>query len=77
MEAKEMAGNALGGFNKAQSIDACRENAQAIARSQLKAHEQEAAAWRWLDNAMTTTPMTLEEEAALWNLLCRARRERY
>jgi hypothetical protein len=61
----------------ASQYDACRENAQAIVKGQLKKHEGEAAAWRWLDAAMVAHPMTTEEEAGLWDLLSRARRERF
>lgn len=56
----------------------CREKAQTIAKNQLKIHEREAAAWRWLDAAMAVHNPTDEEEAALWEVLSRAqRRERY
>jgi hypothetical protein len=56
---------------------AARESAQTIARNQLKTHEGEAAAWRWLDAAMEVHKPSADEEAGLWNLLCRARRERF
>jgi hypothetical protein len=61
----------------ASQYDACRENAQAVVENQLKKHQGEAAAWRWLSAAMVVHPMSLEEEAGLWELLNRARRERY
>jgi hypothetical protein len=70
---REAAGNAL----SADQYAACRESAQTITRNELKKHEREAAAWRWIDAAMEAHKPTEEEEAALWDLLCRARRERY
>lgn len=70
-------GNQLNKALGAQQYAAARESAQTIARSQLKSHEKEAAAWRWLDAAMGIHKPSEEEEAALFDLLIRARRERY
>lgn len=70
----------LGQINKTLTADqyACaRESAQTIARNEMQKHEKEAAAWRWLDAAMHCHAPTKDEESALWDLLCRARRERY
>lgn len=61
----------------AQQYAAARESAQTIARNEMQKHEKEAAAWRWLDAAMVTHAPTKEEEAALWDVFCRARRERF
>lgn len=73
---------ALGQINVAKALSAeqyagARESAQTIARNEMHKHEKEAAAWRWLDAAMVAHAPTKEEEAALWDLFCRARRERY
>lgn len=59
----------------ASQYAACREKAQTIVGTELQRHEREAAAWRWLGIAMETCKPTETEEAALWDLLCRARRE--
>lgn len=69
-------GNVDPGINSLQYA-AARESAQTIARNQLKEHEKSAAAWRWLDAAMEVKKPSTEEEAALYDLLCRCRRERY
>lgn len=70
-------GNALNKGLSAGQYAAARESAQTIVKNQLRSHEREAAAWRWLDAALEVKKPTEEEEAALWDLLCRARRERY
>jgi hypothetical protein len=83
LQAQQMAAQALSvgnGLNKALSAGeyaAARESAQTIAKSQTQLYEKEARAWRWIDAAMVAHPPTTEEEAALWDLLCRARRERF
>lgn len=61
----------------AQQYAGARESAQTIVRNELQKHEKEAAAWRWLDAAMVAHGPTTEEEAALFDLLCRVRRERF
>jgi hypothetical protein len=61
----------------AQQYAGARESAQSIVRSEMNKHEKEAAAWRWLDAAMVAHSPTKEEEVALWDLFCRARRERF
>lgn len=61
----------------ASEYAACRESAGTIVANELKKHEREATAWRWLNAAIAACPMTKEEEAALWDVLCRARRERF
>jgi len=79
-EQVSMAGAVLGigpsnSSMSASQYAACRENSQTIVANELKRHEREAAAWRWLTVAMETCKPTADEEAALWDLLCRARRE--
>jgi hypothetical protein len=64
-----IAGNLLSG--------GCREKAETIVENQMKLYQREFAAWSWLRRAMTSLPPNTDEEAALWELLCRARRERY
>ena len=45
--------------------------------SEESVYQDALAAWRWLDAAMHCHAPSKDEEAALWDLLCRARRERY
>lgn len=69
-------GLAIAGANSLSAqYAASRESAQTIAKNQMKLHEREASAWRWLDAAMEVHKPTTEEEAALWDVLGRARRE--
>lgn len=80
--AKGIQAGVIGQLNSAKDIGAnqyaaCRESAATIVANELKKHEREAAAWRWIDAAMVTHPPSDTEEAALWDLLCRARRERF
>jgi hypothetical protein len=76
--AKAQEGNGLTNAGlTASQYAACRESAQTIIRNELQRHEREAAAWRWLDAAMEVHKPSAEEEAALWDVLCRARRERF
>ncbi len=56
---------------------AARESAQTIVASQVKNLNRELTAWRYLETVMQVNPPTSDEEAALWDLVCRARRERY
>jgi hypothetical protein len=56
---------------------ATRERSQTIAENQMKLYQREFEAWSWLRRAMDSLPPNVDEEAALWELLCRARRERY
>lgn len=71
------AGQGLAKALSAEQYAAARESAQTIVKGQLQVHERAAAAWRWLDAAMEIHKPTTEEESALWDLLSRARRERY
>jgi hypothetical protein len=71
-----LAGNPFKEFS-AHPCAAAREKAQTIAENQVKLYQREFAAWSWLRRAMDQLPLNTEEEAALWELLCRARRERY
>lgn len=67
---------ALGNISASQYA-ATRESAQSIVDGMKKLHQREFAAWSWLARAMDETPPNKDEEAALWELVCRARRERY
>jgi hypothetical protein len=68
------------GMARAQSADqyqAQREPAAAIARSQVELHSRELAGWSYIARVLKELPPDVEEEAALWNMLGRSRRERY
>lgn len=54
-----------------------REKAQTIVESMVSLHSRELAGWQWLKIAMEAVPPNVGEEAALWEIVCRARRERY
>lgn len=73
------ANNILGGAQglSASQYAAQREPAKTIAENQMKLYQREFAAWSWLRRAMDQLAPTVAEEAALWELFCRARRERY
>jgi hypothetical protein len=53
------------------------ESAAAIARSQVELHSRELAGWSYIARVLKELPPDVEEEAALWNMLGRSRRERY
>jgi hypothetical protein len=68
------------GMASAQSADqyaAQREAASVIARSQVELHSRELAGWSYIARVLKELPPDVEEEAALWNMLGRSRRERY
>jgi len=54
-----------------------RESAQSIVAAELKRHNDKAIAWAWLQQALENCPPQPREEAALWDLLSRARGDRY
>jgi hypothetical protein len=62
-------------MNQAQCAQ--RENAQTIVANMVKQHERELAAWNYLQLVMAKEPPDATEEAALWELLGRARHGRY
>lgn len=70
-------GDGLVNANIAQSACGQREKAQTIVADMVKRHERELAGWNWLQLAMAKEPPDVAEEAALWEILGRARRERY
>ena len=53
----------------------CREKAQTIVARQVETHQRELAGWNYLQLAMAKEPPDAAEEAALWEILSRARRE--
>jgi hypothetical protein len=64
-------------IQNADQYAALREPAAAIARSQVELHSRELAGWHYIERAMKEVPPDGDEEEAVWNLLSRARRERY
>lgn len=71
-----MIGNPIGLGKNLDSI-ACREHSKTIIKSELEKHQREAAAWQWLSNAIKAVEPNEIEESGLWDLLNRARRERF
>lgn len=67
----------LGGINVAQCGQPVREKAQTIAASEFKRLNDRALAWGYLSTVMDQLPPSDVQEAALWDLLCSVRRERY
>jgi hypothetical protein len=66
------------GLVGASSLSGCgRDRVQTIVANMVKQHERELAAWNYLQLAMGKIPPDEAEEEALWELLGRARRERY
>jgi hypothetical protein len=72
-----LAGANIASGLSAQQYAAARESAQTIVENMMKLHQKEFAAWSWLRRAMEQLPPNKEEEAALWDVVGRARRERY
>lgn len=72
-------GGAEQGLNNAQGIcnGPSREKAQTIIADMVKKHESELAAWNYLQLVTSEHPPDAVEEAALWEMLGRIRRERY
>jgi hypothetical protein len=54
-----------------------REKAQTIVSGLVKNHERELAGWNYLQLVMAKTPPDTLEEIALYEILTRARRDRY
>jgi hypothetical protein len=71
------AGQMLGNGLSASQYAAARESAQTIVASMVDRHSQELAGWAWLKTAMEKHPPSKHEETALWDIVTRARRERY
>ena len=52
-----------------------RDKAQTVVNDLVTLHERELAGWNWLQLAMAKEPPDAQEEAALYEILSRARRE--
>lgn len=79
IEAKQQAAQGLlaGIGNQSMGMMAARESTQTIVDNMIKQHSRELSGWSWLKTAMEKVPPSSDEETALWDLVCRARRERY